>query len=718
MPATVTDRLNGLTTSVAVKAPCRAATTANITLSGAQTIDGIAVVAGDRVLVKNQTTTSQNGIYVVASGAWVRATDFDGSLDVVGGSQISVVSGTANAGSYWRVSGYDTTVAVGTDSISIEAGLLSSTASVSYIEGSASAISETLQTVLRRTPVNVMSAIPANLHASIADGTVTTTLVSYFNEVAAYAVANDRPMYIPAGTFTMQQWLPPANLVVLTAGYDTIFKQLDTSGVGTRFIDVQADNVRLWPGGAVTINGGMTAGGVNATSFNSGVRVHAPASVTINRFACGDIYGLNIGGDVIETGAAATGTLKHCRIGTIYADNVYRNGISITAGETGLIDGMIQIGGIGFVGVDFEPDAASGSPPANWWVGPIRTHRVNVSGDAAKVIGAVTLSHVDMDYTRAVSTPVFNYGGVSAVLTPNAFERGMQYRNVKSLRIDHWKINSFPRGAIVDVGEAGGDSPAEHVHIGYLELASNGATSDYEISIQKTELFEIDFLRDTSKVAATDATFVSGQAIGHIKVNAGAIKGIVCSTIAGSLALGADAIVEIDGDAQAIFRNVTGQLTLDSCVITDTATLFDTCSLVPIVRACTITATTLLTATTNAHFWRSTVNSVFYADQLATVINAQVGTTYTLVAADLGKLITCTNAGAITLTVPANATVAFPIGAEVRIMQGGAGAVTVATGGTPTLRSRGALLATNGQYAKVNLTKIATDEWLVDGDRA
>ena len=60
-----------------VKGSVKAATTANITLSAAQTIDGVSLVAGDRVLVKNQSTTSQNGIYVVAAGAWTRATDFD-----------------------------------------------------------------------------------------------------------------------------------------------------------------------------------------------------------------------------------------------------------------------------------------------------------------------------------------------------------------------------------------------------------------------------------------------------------------------------------------------------------------------------------------------------------------------------------------------------------------------------------------------------------------
>ena len=55
--------------------PVRVATTANITLSGEQTIDGISAVTGDRVLVKDQSTPSQNGVYVVAPSAWSRATD-------------------------------------------------------------------------------------------------------------------------------------------------------------------------------------------------------------------------------------------------------------------------------------------------------------------------------------------------------------------------------------------------------------------------------------------------------------------------------------------------------------------------------------------------------------------------------------------------------------------------------------------------------------------
>lgn len=82
-----------------VKDSVRVATTANITLSGTQTIDGISVIAGNRVLVKNQTTASANGIYVVAAGAWSRANDFDTSGKVTSGAFTFVEVGTAGADS-------------------------------------------------------------------------------------------------------------------------------------------------------------------------------------------------------------------------------------------------------------------------------------------------------------------------------------------------------------------------------------------------------------------------------------------------------------------------------------------------------------------------------------------------------------------------------------------------------------------------------------------
>jgi len=90
---------DALANGLDVKASVRAATTANITLSGTQTIDGISLSAGNRVLVKNQTNGAQNGIYDVASGAWSRSSDADNSPagEVTSGMFTFVEEGTANA---------------------------------------------------------------------------------------------------------------------------------------------------------------------------------------------------------------------------------------------------------------------------------------------------------------------------------------------------------------------------------------------------------------------------------------------------------------------------------------------------------------------------------------------------------------------------------------------------------------------------------------------
>jgi hypothetical protein len=80
-----------------VKKSVVAATTANITLSAPQTIDGSALVAGNRVLVKNQTLSQENGIYVVAAAAWTRALDAD-TIGKLAGAHVNVDSGATNGG--------------------------------------------------------------------------------------------------------------------------------------------------------------------------------------------------------------------------------------------------------------------------------------------------------------------------------------------------------------------------------------------------------------------------------------------------------------------------------------------------------------------------------------------------------------------------------------------------------------------------------------------
>ena len=96
------------------------ATTANIALSGVQTIDGVLLTAGDRVLVKDQAQAKDNGIYVVpAAGAWKRAQDADSSAEVTPGLFVSVEKGTVNGDCVWQLV-TDAPIVLGTTALSFE----------------------------------------------------------------------------------------------------------------------------------------------------------------------------------------------------------------------------------------------------------------------------------------------------------------------------------------------------------------------------------------------------------------------------------------------------------------------------------------------------------------------------------------------------------------------------------------------------------------------
>ena len=101
------------------KASARAATVANVTLSWLQTIDGISLIAGERILVKNQTTASENWIYLVASGAWTRSLDADTDWDLTSATALFIEEWTTLADTQWRIT-TDWAIVIWTTAITFE----------------------------------------------------------------------------------------------------------------------------------------------------------------------------------------------------------------------------------------------------------------------------------------------------------------------------------------------------------------------------------------------------------------------------------------------------------------------------------------------------------------------------------------------------------------------------------------------------------------------
>jgi hypothetical protein len=114
-------------------------------------------------------------------------------------------------------------------------------------------------------------------------------------------------------------------------------------------------------------------------------------------------------------------------------------------------------------------------------------------------------------------------------------------------------------------------------------------------------------------------------------------------------------------------------------------------------------------------------NKTLTAPVATVALNAQTGTTYTFVLSDASKFVTCSNASAIAVSIPTNASVAFPTGTVINVQQIGAGQVTIAaaTPGTTTVTSAGITSATpktRAQYSAVTCIKTGTDTWTVVGD--
>lgn len=235
MPATATDRLYGLTTSVALKPPCRVATTANITLSGLQTIDGVTVVADDRVLVKDQTNSVDNGIYKAGTSAWSRAPDFDGTRDAVNGTLVIVRDGITNKRSVWKLTTADP-VAIATDNLTFEKALLLDSATAVFLQAGTGAVDRTAQDKMR-------DVVSVKDFGAVGDG-ASHPLSGYFGTLAAAqaiyphalaltdeidgiaikaALATGKSVFVPDGTFLISAPLPVNQQTLQGAGWRRTF---------------------------------------------------------------------------------------------------------------------------------------------------------------------------------------------------------------------------------------------------------------------------------------------------------------------------------------------------------------------------------------------------------------------------------------------------------------------------------------------------------------
>jgi len=285
MTSPTTDRRYGVNTSMAVKVPVRVATITNLTtLNGLLTVDGVTVASGDRVLVKSQTTQTQNGIYVADSGDWSRALDFDGNRDVTKGTMVLVTDGSSLAGSWWTVSSSNP-ITIDTSNITFsQTGEPTTASATTYTPAGTGAVVSTVETELR-----ALAVIPSQYGG---DPTGVASSTAAFD----YALATGKNVYIPAGhTYrcgviamttanqtvfgdgplsVIQQESTGANLLYPKAANITI-RDLKLKGIetGTTNTIFGVFTATATPANYLTVENVVFTGSSGSTGFNNAVKL-------------------------------------------------------------------------------------------------------------------------------------------------------------------------------------------------------------------------------------------------------------------------------------------------------------------------------------------------------------------------------------------------------------------------------------------------------------
>ena len=311
------------------KAACKVGTLTSITLSGLQTIDGYTTLAGDRVLVKNQGTTSQNGIYIASASAWTRAVDMDVWAEVPGAYTVLLNGSQANTG--WVSTSADTgTINVtpitfvqfsGNGTYFAGTGLTLTANTFSITNTGVTAATYGSASSVPVVAVNAQGQITSATNTSIAIGASQITS----GTIASSLISGSYTGITGVGTLTAGTWnaTPIANSYLANSSITINGNAVSLGGSTT--VTSNTPN-------SLTFNNSGT-GGATGTTFNGSVA----QTISYNTIGAPSVTGTNASGTwgISITGNAATVT------NGVYTTGSYSNPTWITSISGSIVSGAV-----------------------------------------------------------------------------------------------------------------------------------------------------------------------------------------------------------------------------------------------------------------------------------------------------------------------------------------------------------------------------------------
>lgn len=679
------------------KTPVLVATTANITLSGLQTIDGVSVTAGNRVLVKNQSSSSQNGIYIAASGAWSRSTDFDSitPIDEINGAAVFVTAGSTQSDTGWTETA--TVTAVGTDPITF----VQFSAAGAYTAGAGLSLTGNTFNVGTASSSRIVVNVDDIDLATVADSGTGTFLkltrdsygrVSGTTAVVASDITglvDNTYVNVSGDTMTGNLIISPAtgntNLDVRAASGFIAAARITGNGLvsGTTSFDLQQDST-----GAVDI--------VNRSNTRMSFYTNAAERMR-----------LDSSGNLLVGGTTAYGKLDVTGVVHINTTNTITGGYIQALGDTELsYAGGAQYNSYSAPDYIFtaRSTSASGYRTANgthtWW------------GNTGLTSGNTFTSTERMTLSAAGNLTV-STGGLTS---PNT-----NYDNIAISANGNSGIT-----IISGTGSTGGlifQDSTDGVLAGRIQYSHSTDTMNIYAGASVGLTMTATDLSTTNTLTTTNTARFNGATQGFIGVLDGTATGVTANASADSLVIdgtndngisiltdnaGTSYLMFGDGDDSYIggvryvhtsdtlglFANNTYCLSLTDT----TATWANGCD--PVLGS-----TTEPSSTTSMGFRG--------IPQLSKSAN------YTLVLSDAGKHIyhPLSDTAGRTFTIPANASVAFPIGTTVTFVNMDTASCTIAiTTDTMYLAGPGTTGSrTLAQYGIATAIKTGSTEWLISG---